>query len=105
MCGGASGRIVGCFAVGPGVPLQASTWSLWWVLVPVVRLCVARWGAVGGWLCGWCLAVGVLVEGSAKSQLVFAHAAVVVAATSYSAVHVGHQGAAGRGQARRGSIE
>ena len=42
MSGSASRGMVGLFAVRPVVLLPASAWSFWWVLVPVVRFCVAR---------------------------------------------------------------
>ena len=76
MPGGASGHMVGWLADGPVVPLPALAWSFLWVVVPVVRMCVAceRSGfcgrAVGGWLCDGPPAVGVLVDGPATSQLV-----------------------------------
>ena len=79
--GGASRRMVGLFAVGPVIRLQAPAQSFWWVVVPVVRLCVARErsgccsSVVGGWLCGSRPAFGVLVDWPATSQLVVTDAA------------------------------
>ena len=83
MPGGAGRYMVGWLAIGLVVPLPASARSFWWVVVPVVGMCVARersgccGGAVGGWLCGGRPAVGVFVDGPATSQLVVAHAAAL----------------------------
>ena len=77
MSGSASRSMVDGFAVGPVVPLPASAWSFWWVVVLVVRLCVAPGGAIGGWLCGGRPGVVVPVEGPATSQPVVAHAAAL----------------------------
>ena len=99
--------MAGWFTVGSVVPAPASAWSFWWVVVLVVR-------------CRVQLADGYVLAARPSARLsrgpprcswwspVRPHwraPDVLVAVSLYSAVGVGHWGAAARGRPRQGSME
>ena len=115
MLGRASRRMVGWFAVGPVVPLLAPARSFWWVVVPVVRLCVAVSGrvAVAAMLVDGCVVVVRQLVCSSMGPPRWSQwltmrphrlvRGVVVAVLLHVPVRIGDRSAAGCAQPRQGS--